>query len=41
MSIPDELFKRATQLGFTKEAACALLANIQAESAFNPKNLEA
>lgn len=40
MSIPDELFKRATQLGFTKEAACALLANIQAESAFNPMNLE-
>jgi len=40
MSIPDQIFSRALKAGFTKEAACALLANIQAESAFNPINLE-
>ena len=40
MSIPDQIFNRAIKEGFTKEAACALLANIQAESAFNPINLE-
>ena len=40
MSIPDQIFSRAIKAGFTKEAACALLANIQAESAFNPINLE-
>lgn len=40
MSVPDQLFSRAIKEGFTKEAACALLANIQAESAFIVNNLE-
>lgn len=34
------IYKAARSKGFTKEAACALLAQIQAESAFDPTNLE-
>lgn len=40
MNISDQIFSRAMKEGFTKEAGCALLANIQAESAFVPNNLE-
>ena len=40
MNVPDLIFEKVTKAGFTKEAACALLANIQAESAFIPINLE-
>ena len=40
MANSDIIFSRAMQAGFTKEAACALLANLQAESALRPNNLE-
>ena len=40
MTIPEIIYQRAIQEGFTKEAACALLANIQAESAFRSDNAE-
>lgn len=40
MSVSDEIFNACMQVGFTKEAACALLANLQAESALKPNNLE-
>lgn len=40
MSVSDEIFSACMQAGFTKEAACALLANLQAESALKPNNLE-
>lgn len=40
MSVPEELFSMAIRQGFTTEGACALLANVQAESAFIPSNLE-
>ena len=40
MTVPNKIFTIARNNGFTIEGACALLANIQAESAFNPKNLE-
>lgn len=34
------IYKEGRALGLTKEAMCAILANIQAESAFDPMNLE-
>lgn len=34
------IYKTGRSLGLTKEAMCAILANIQAESAFEPTNLE-
>lgn len=40
MSVSDEIFSACMKSGFTKEAACALLANLQAESALKPNNLE-
>lgn len=40
MTATDKIFSRVRSAGFTTEAACALLANIQAESAFNSINLE-
>lgn len=40
MSVSDEIFSACMRAGFTKEAACALLANLQAESALKPNNLE-
>jgi len=40
MSVSDEIFSACMQAGFTKEASCALLANLQAESALKPNNLE-
>ena len=40
MTVPELLYKRAIEAGFTSEAACALLANIQGESAFRSDNAE-
>lgn len=40
MSVSDEIFSACMRVGFTKEATCALLANLQAESALKPNNLE-
>ena len=40
MTVPEILYYRAIQEGFTFEASCALLANIQAESAFRCDNAE-
>lgn len=40
MTIPEIIYQRAIKEGFTKEAACALLANIQGESAFRSDNAE-
>jgi len=40
MTVPDILYQRALDEGFTVEAACALLANIQGESAFRSDNAE-
>ena len=40
MTVPELIFTRVTAAGFTVEAACALLANIQKESWFKPENLE-
>ncbi len=40
MNVPEEIYQRAIQAGFTKEAACALLAMIQGESAFLSDNAE-
>ena len=40
MTVPEIIFKRVTEAGFTIEAACALLAQIQKESLFKPENLE-
>lgn len=36
MTVPELLYQRAIEAGFTIEAASALLANIQGESAFEP-----
>lgn len=40
MTIPEILYQRALEAGFTIEAACSLLANIQGESAFRADNAE-
>ena len=40
MTVPEELYQRARDEGFTIEAACSLLANIQGESAFRCDNAE-
>ena len=40
MTVPETIFARVTAAGFTIEAACALLAQIQKESLFKPENLE-
>lgn len=40
MTVPEIIYERVTAVGFTKEAACALLAQIQKESLFKPENLE-
>ncbi|MBR0391603.1 MAG: peptidoglycan-binding protein [Oscillospiraceae bacterium] len=38
--VPEIIYARVTAAGFTTEAACALLAQIQKESLFEPTNLE-
>lgn len=40
MTVPETIFERVRAAGFTVEAACALLAQIQKESLFKPENLE-
>ena len=40
MGVPETIFTRVREAGFTIEAACALLAQIQKESLFKPENLE-
>lgn len=40
MTVPEILYQRAIDEGFTVEAACAMLAMIQAESAFRCDNAE-
>lgn len=40
MTVPELLYQRAIEAGFTIEAASALLANIQGESAFRADNAE-
>ena len=40
MTVPESIYQRAIELGFTKEAACAILAQIQGESAFRSNNAE-
>ena len=40
MGVPETIFSRVRDAGFTIEAACALLAQIQKESLFKPENLE-
>lgn len=40
MTIPEQIYQAAIDKGFTVEAACGLLANIQAESAFRADNAE-
>lgn len=40
MGVPETIFDRVRAAGFTIEAACALLAQIQKESLFKPENLE-
>ena len=40
MTVPEILYHRAIQEGFTFEAACSLLANVQGESAFRCDNAE-
>lgn len=40
MGVPELIFTRVREAGFTVEAACALLAQIQKESLFKPENLE-
>ena len=40
MNVPEYIFTEGKKQGCTKEALCALLAQIQEESAFNEKNLE-
>ena len=40
MTVPETIYSRAKSNGFTTEAACALLAQIQKESLFKPENLE-
>lgn len=40
MTVPEILYRRAIEAGFTIESACSLLANIQGESAFRCDNAE-
>ena len=40
MNVPEELYQRGLDEGFTLEAICSLLANIQGESAFRCDNAE-
>ena len=40
MGVPETIFQRVREAGFTIEAACALLAQIQKESWFKSENLE-
>ena len=40
MTVPETIYARVKAAGFTTEAACALLAQIQKESRFKPNNLE-
>ena len=40
MTVPEILYYRALQAGFTVEAACSLLAMVQGESAFRSDNAE-
>ena len=40
MTVPETIYARVKAAGFTTEAACALLAQIQKESLFKPNNLE-
>jgi len=40
MTVPEILYQRALDAGFTLEAICSLLANIQGESAFRSDNAE-
>jgi len=40
MNVSDYIYSEGLKQGCTKEALCALLAQIQEESAFNPQNLE-
>ena len=40
MTVPEELYQRGLDEGFTLEAICSLLANIQGESAFRCDNAE-
>ena len=40
MTVPEYIYSEGQKQGCTKEALCALLAQIQVESLFNEKNLE-
>ena len=40
MNVPEYLFARLVNAGMTKEGACAVLGNVQHESAFIPANVE-
>ncbi len=40
MNIAIYIYEQCIKFGLTKEAACAILGNIQEESGFNPMNLE-
>lgn len=40
MTTPEYIYQQLRQAGCTREAACAVLGNIQAESAFKPGNLQ-
>lgn len=40
MTVPEEIYQRGIDEGFTVEAICSLLANIQGESAFRCDNAE-
>ena len=40
MDVPEYLYARLVKAGMTKEGACAVLGNVQHESAFKPENVE-
>lgn len=40
MTVPEQIYTAAKSVGFTTEGACALLAQIQEESAFRANNVE-
>ena len=40
MTVPEYVYKECRKAGFTKEGCCALLGNMQHESAFVPNNVE-
>ena len=40
MTVPEYIYAELVNAGFTKEGACAMLGNIQEESAFQTNNLE-